>query len=63
MQTATGVICAELIKEFLEFHKLDYTLAIFMPEVNLNAQNSMGKEELSKKVGLSSPNNQQPLMA
>lgn len=57
MSTATGVICAELIKEFLEFYKLDYTLAIFMPEVNLNTQKPSTKEELSKKVGLRDPSN------
>jgi FOP N terminal dimerisation domain len=57
MQTATGVLCAELVKDFLEFYKLDYTLAIFMPEVNLNQGNSMGKKELSKKVGIAEPSN------
>ncbi len=50
MQTASGVLCAELIKEFLEFHKLDYTLAIFQPEVNLNQGSS--REELTQKIGL-----------
>jgi hypothetical protein len=57
------VICAELVKDFLEFYKLDYTLAIFMPEVNLNQQNPLSKEELSKKVGLSEVSNQKPVMA
>ena len=36
LQSATGVLCAELVKDFLEFYKLDYTLAIYLPEVNLN---------------------------
>ena len=35
MQTASGVVCAELIREFLEFYRLDYTLQIYVPEVNL----------------------------
>jgi FOP N terminal dimerisation domain len=38
MQSASGVVCAELIREFLEFYRLDYTLQIYMPEVNLNQQ-------------------------
>jgi FGFR1 oncogene partner len=63
MSTATGVICAELVKDFLEFYKLDYTLAIFMPEVNLNTQKVSTKEELSKKVGLREPSSQKPVMA
>ena len=36
LSTASGVMCAELVKEFLEFYKLDYSLSIYMPEVNLN---------------------------
>lgn len=52
MQTASGVICAELVKDFLEHYKLDYTLSIYMPEVNLNQREAMDKEEISKKVGL-----------
>ena len=36
LQHTSGLLCAELIRDFLEFYKLDYTLSIFMPEVNLN---------------------------
>jgi hypothetical protein len=63
MQSVSGALCAELVKDFLEFYKLDYTLAIFMPEVNLTQQSAMSKQELSKKVGLAEPSNQKPLMA
>ncbi len=64
MSTATGVLCAELVKEFLEFYKLDYTLAIYKPEVNLNDQRAMTRDDLIRKVGLDeSATNQKPLMA
>jgi len=36
VNTTTGLLCAELVRDFLEFYKLDYTLSIYMPEVNLN---------------------------
>lgn len=52
MQSASGVLCAELIREFLEFYRLDYTMQIYMPEVNLNQREAMSKEELSRRVGL-----------
>lgn len=52
LSTASGVICAELIKDFLECYKLDYTISVYMPEVNLNQQEAMSKEELMQKVGL-----------
>jgi hypothetical protein len=63
LTSATGVLCAELIKDFLEFYKLDYTLAIFMPEVNLNSHPVMSKEDLSKKVGLRETAPTKPIMA
>jgi FGFR1 oncogene partner len=56
MQSSQGVVCAELIREFLEFYRLDYTLQIYMPEVNLNHQQAMGKEELTKRAGLPASN-------
>ena len=52
MQTASGVICAELIREFLEFYRLDYTTQIYLPEVNLAHQKAMNKDELSRRAGL-----------
>jgi hypothetical protein len=52
MQTASGVICAELVREFLEFYRLDYTLQIYLPEVNLNKGSSMSKEDLARRAGL-----------
>jgi len=30
-----GLLCAELVRDFMEFYKLDYSLSIYMPEVNL----------------------------
>ena len=63
LSTASGVICAELVKEFLEFYKLDYSLSIYMPEVNLNTQPATSKEDLAEKVGLgSAPDVQKPVM-
>jgi len=36
MANPSGSLCTELIRDFLEFYKLDYTLSIFTPEVNLS---------------------------
>lgn len=52
MQTASGVICAELVREFLEFYRLDYTLQIYLPEVNLNNGSQVNKEDLARRAGL-----------
>lgn len=52
MQTASGVVCAELIREFLEFYRLDYSLQIYLPEVNLQGQQAMNKDDLARRAGL-----------
>jgi hypothetical protein len=44
--SAAGILCAELVRDFLEFYRLDYTLSIYMPEVNLSQQQALSKEEL-----------------
>jgi hypothetical protein len=64
MQTASGVICAELIREFLEFYRLDYTSQIYLPEVNLAHQKTMSKDELSRRAGLGqdAPQMNKPLL-
>lgn len=41
---------AELIREFMEFYRLDYTLAIFKPETNLTGE--VDRNQLAEKAGL-----------
>lgn len=55
MQSASGVVCAELVREFLEFYRLDYSLQIYLPEVNLNQKEAMSKDELARRSGLPAP--------
>ena len=40
---------AELIREFLEFYRLDYTLAIFKPETNIKGDND--RDGLAQRAG------------
>ena len=40
---------AELIREFLEFYRLDYTLAIFKPETNIKGD--LDRDGLAEKAG------------
>ena len=46
-----GLICAELIRDFLEFYKMDYTLQIFVPECNLPTESKM-KDRLPGLLGV-----------
>ena len=40
---------AELIREFMEFYRLDYTLAIFKPETNIKGD--VERDELGQRAG------------
>lgn len=51
---------AELIREFLEFYRLDYTLNIFLPETNLKGK-TQDIDALAKKAGVS-PSKDKPLL-
>ena len=51
MTSEDGQIAVELIRDFLEFHKLDYTLNVFLPECKL-PQESRDKSYLSEKLGV-----------
>ena len=46
----------EIIRDFLEFYELDYTLNVFLPECRLPAE-SRDKSYLSEKLGLSKDSN------
>ena len=52
---------AELIQEFLEFYRLDYSLAIFKPETNLGT-GKVDKASLAEKAGIESSDLSQPLL-
>ncbi len=46
-------LAAEVIREFMEFYRLDYSLAIFGPEANLKGKTE-NRNDLTKRAGLKS---------
>jgi len=55
-----GVLGLELIHDFLEFFKMDYTLSVFNHESNL--KDPARKEDLAKKLGVTRPDPSKPLI-
>ena len=35
-ETPEGQLCIDMIREFLEFYRMDYTLSTFLPECSLS---------------------------
>ncbi len=54
-------LAAEVIREFMEFYRLDYSLAIFGPEANLKG-NTENRSDLTKRAGLKSASQDKPLL-
>lgn len=54
-------MCIDLIREFLEFYRMDYTLSTFLPECSLS-QEPKTRTEIEKKVGLPASNTSMPLL-
>ncbi|CDW73281.1 fgfr1 oncogene partner [Stylonychia lemnae] len=48
-------LVAQLIKEYLEFYRMDYTLSTYVPEVALQNQEALSRDELVKKTGVQLP--------
>jgi len=51
----SGQVALELIMDFLEFFKMDYTSSVFTHESNL--KDASKRDELQRKLGLRSENN------
>ena len=47
-----ALLLAELIREYLDFYKLDYSKQIFMPETNLSTKEESSKEDLINNCGI-----------
>jgi hypothetical protein len=47
-----ALLLAELIREYLEFYKLDYSKQIFMPETNLLTKKQRSQQDLAAQSGL-----------
>ena len=35
---------AQLVKEYLEYYRMEYSLSVFLPEVNLQNANELSKD-------------------
>lgn len=56
MENPDILLCAELIREFLEFYKMAFTLQVFVPECNLPpADNTWAKLETKLQLRKADP--------
>ena len=53
ISTEDGLLCAEMIREFLVFYKMEHTLSVFVPEMSLHAAFPKSREDMAKECGIS----------
>ena len=47
-----GLLCAELIREFFAFYKMEHTLSVFVPEMNLDKNFPKTRDEMARECGI-----------
>lgn len=50
VETPEGELLADLVREFLEFYRMDYSLAVYLPEANIG-QEPKKREDIESKAG------------
>jgi len=57
LETKIGTLLAEIIREFMEYFRMDYSLSIFIPECGISPERLNRKEILGKIGIMSNPQN------
>ena len=57
LETKIGTLLAEIIREFMEYFRMDYSLSIFIPECGISPERLNRKEILGKIGIMSNPAN------
>ena len=57
-----GLVCAEIIREFLQFYDMKHSLHVFVPEMSLSEDFPKRKEEIEREVGIADKDASKPLL-
>ena len=47
-----GLLCAEIIREFLAFYKMEHTMSVYLPEMSLYADFPKSRDEMARECGI-----------
>ena len=48
------MLCAEIMREFMSFYKMNLSLQVFVPEMSLSSEFPKTRSEMEKELGLRS---------
>ena len=57
-----GLLCAEIIREFLNFYQMKHSLHVFIPEMSLAEEFPKRVDEIEREVGIADKDPSKPLL-
>ena len=57
-----GLLCAEIIREFLQFYEMKHSLHVFIPEMSLSEDFPKQREQMEREIGIADRDNSKPLL-
>ena len=51
VENEDGLLCAEMIREFLTFYNMEHTLSVFLPEMSLHADFPKQRDQMVRECG------------
>lgn len=57
-----GLLCAEIIRDFLSFYKMEHSLHVFVPEMSLSEDFPKSRQEMEREIGLQDRDQSKPLL-
>ncbi len=57
-----GLLCAEIIREFLQFYQMEHSLHVFVPEMSLSTDFPKSKAEMEREIGIADRDPSKPLL-
>jgi hypothetical protein len=57
-----GLLCAEIIREFLSFYQMEHSLHVFVPEMSLSEDFPKRRQEMEREIGIVDKDQSKPLL-
>ena len=54
-ETEESKVVAQLVREYLEYYRMEYTLSVFLPEIAMQNQENPSKEDICRRAGMKPP--------
>lgn len=62
VQHPDGLLCAEIIREFMNFYKMNLSLQVFEPEMSISSGFPKTRTELEREIGVNNTDASKPLL-